>query len=832
MKVLVRHTLIGFVVLANVSQVVFGASAKNNESNLVRVYQVNKKVCDFPEKEDLSTPEAAYATMNRLSASGNQDWRRVSVKRSAQRLPVKKGKRKVSKSAAYGWLNANIVEVRIFRGKHAGVIAQAPSAWRKLFDYRSFELEDGQWRSAGNSVFGSLDEAREHFAAACEIYSDRQKLRKRQRIDNPEAHLKPSVEFLKTKGEEPKTFVMKALAKHKIVIMGEVHHRPRYWAFNSSLVADPDFAKYIGTIYMELPSNDQKLIDMFLAGDKCDKSLVIKTLRDMLWLGWPDKPMLDFFIAVWKANQNQLAEKRLRIVLVDMERPWEKIQKHGDWKQYDVNRDWYMADNIVRDIQEHPNEKRNRLFIVGVGHTGLNLEYYGGHPLKTAGWHLREKLGANNVYAIFPHRCVMTNKGRVDGRLCLGLFDSAFAQLNNKPIAFPLNTGPFGKEPYDASPDKPVRSSYQDGFNTYLYLRALKTEIFWPLIDGFYTDEFVKELERRYRLMYGKGWAESYSPEKSDAESFVNWMSGTWGKPRTWRTELGPIDAWKYGDNWEEEIRKGKHRFAFEHPEVIKAAASQLFDAIRNADYKHHYDGSDWRNFLPEAMDYEVHHDFPHWVRWVCKTFKDNPINSVKLGEVLKGKDGLPAIPYTVSLRDGRELKGDLPFKYMQRRKFWMGVHGIDWHLQYEDTSRSNIDTKANLPRTEAKPTSIIEIAESKSVNRSTPEATIRSWTKAVATGNVQDALACMLPGGVDYEDMKEILNAKATSRQFFVKKMWESIDAEKPIRILGKQLIEDEVNIGWEFYFKEDFTIEGRTFKPGEGFEFGASSKNMVITG
>jgi hypothetical protein len=825
MKMLVRCTLIGFVVLASVSQVVFGASAKNNDNNLVRVYQVNKKVLDFPEKEDFSTPEAAYATVNRLLAGGNQDWRRISVKRIAPRLPATKSKRKVSKSSAQGYLNINIVEVRIFQGKCACVIAKAE---RRLFDYRTFELEDGQWRAVGNSVFGSLNEARVDFTAACEIYSDRQTVRKRQKIVDPQAHLKPFVEFLKANGEEPEAFVMKVLAKHKIVIMGEVHHRPRYWAFNSSLVAEPDFAKYVGTIYMELPLNGQKLIDKFLAGEKCDKMLVIETLRDMLWMGWPDQSMLDFFITVWKVNQNLESKHRLRIVLVDMERPWEEIQKRDDWRQYNVNRNQYMADNIVQDIQKHPNEKRNRLFIVGVGHAGLNFKFYGDNPLKTSGWHLREKYGANNVYAIFPHRCVMTNAGRVDGRLCLGLFDTAFAKLNNKPIAFPLDTGPFGKEPYDASPDRPVRSNYQDGFNAYLYLGALETEIFSPLIDGFYTDDFVKELERRYRLMYGKGWGESYSREKSDAESFINWMSGSWGKPRKWRSKLGPIDAWKHGENWEKEIREKKYEFAFEHTEVIKTAAKELFDAIRNADYKHHHSGSNWGDFLPETMDYEVNHHFDSWVRWVCKTFKDNPIKSVELGEVFKSKDGLPAVSYKVSLQDGRELKGILPFRYMPRQKYWIGVQGLDWHLQDKDSTESKEEDKSEPVKEKPVATSIVTavITESKSVDRTTPEATIRSWTKAVATGNVQDALACMLPGGSDYKDIKEILNAKPPSRRFFVKKMWESIDTEKPIRILDKKLNEDEVDIGWEFYFKEDFTIEGRTFKRGESFELGADLK------
>lgn len=328
--------------------------------------------------------------------------------------------------------------------------------------------------------------------------------------------------------------------------------------------------------------------------------------------------------------------------------------------------------------------------------------------------------------------------------------------------------------------------------------------------------------------MYGKGWAESYNREKSDAESFINWMGGSWGNPRKWGNKLGPIDAWKYGDNWEEEIRKKKHEFAIEHTEIIKIAAKELFDAIRNADYEHHYHGSDWRNFLPVAIDYEVHHGFDSWVQWICKTFKDNPINSVKLGEVFKGKDGLPAVSYKVSLQDGRELKGDLPFKYMPRQKFWMGIQGIDWHLQYVDSTKSKEEAKPKPVKEKPVTPSIfaIEITKSKSVDRSSPEATIRSWTKAVATGNVQDALACMLPGCVDYEDIKEILNAKPTSRKFFLKKMWESIDTKKPIRIIGKQLIEDEVGIGWEFYFKEDFTIKGHTFRRGESFEFDASLK------
>jgi hypothetical protein len=267
----------------------------------------------------------------------------------------------------------------------------------------------------------------------------------------------------------------------------------------------------------------------------------------------------------------------------------------------------------------------------------------------------------------------------------MGLFYSAFSALDNKPMAFPLDVGPFGKEQYDADPDQPVQSSYQDGFSAYLYLGPLEDEIFSPLIDGFYTDEFVKELERRHSLMFGKGWAEAYEIKESNAKSFINWMSGkggSWGNPRKWRNKLGPIDAWKYGDNWEEVYRKKEHKYAIEHPEVIKTAAKKLFNAVRNADYEYHSDGKHWPNFLPETTDYQVNRGFDGWVRWVCKTFRENPIKSFDLGEVSKGPNGLPTISYVVSLRDGRELKGLLPFKYMPRQETWMGTQGIDWHLK------------------------------------------------------------------------------------------------------------------------------------------------------
>ncbi len=55
----------------------------------IRTYDVDKAVSDFPEGEDLSTPEAAYATLNRLAATGDQGfWRRLSDKDLRDMMPA------------------------------------------------------------------------------------------------------------------------------------------------------------------------------------------------------------------------------------------------------------------------------------------------------------------------------------------------------------------------------------------------------------------------------------------------------------------------------------------------------------------------------------------------------------------------------------------------------------------------------------------------------------------------------------------------------------------------------------------------------------------------
>ena len=522
------------------------------------VYEVGKKVADFPARDDLTTPEAAYATIHRaVAAEGYAAFDRLSVPRIAA---LSRGVKPpaLPRGEKERLLTAEIVEVHVWDGSHAVVIARRElSGGGSRMDLRWLERVNGRWLNGGNGREDTLEQARKKIGRSHAFQASRRLRDERPPVPDPAAHLRPFVDFLRSEGKDPRSFLLDALAGHRIVIVGEVHHRPRYWAFHADLVRAPEFARRAGVIYLELPSHDQEVVDRFLATPRFDPGPVIETLRDNLWMGWPDQPMLDFFHAVWDVNQRLSQKTKLRIVLVDMARPWKEIRKRDDWRKYEVDRDQFMAANIVGDLKAHAQDGRHALFIVGYGHAMRNLTSPDGAPMRSAGWHLREALGEAGVFAVFPHGPVLTNNGEVSGRLALGLFETAFAALGSKPVAFPLDRGPFGEQVFDADPQRLTGDPYSKGYQAYLYLGPLEDEIFSPLIPGFYSDEFVHELDRRARLMEGKGLVESGIVDRLDGAGFTAWMGSGWGRPRGWTTaRLGPLEAWQYGSHWGDAMRK------------------------------------------------------------------------------------------------------------------------------------------------------------------------------------------------------------------------------------------------------------------------------------
>ncbi len=116
------------------------------------VYEVHKKVLDFPDREDLTTPEAAYASIQRAyAAEGDAAWLRFAV--PAQAAHMQAGvKKPLPKQVADRLLGAEIIEVHVWDGTHAVVIAleEDPATGRGYMDMRWLDRVNGRWLNQSN----------------------------------------------------------------------------------------------------------------------------------------------------------------------------------------------------------------------------------------------------------------------------------------------------------------------------------------------------------------------------------------------------------------------------------------------------------------------------------------------------------------------------------------------------------------------------------------------------------------------------------------------------------------------------------------------------------
>ncbi len=107
----------------------------------------------------------------------------------------------------------------------------------------------------------------------------------------------------------------------------------------------------------------------------------------------------------------------------------------------------------------------------------------------------------------------------------------------------------------------------------------------------------------------------------------------------------------------------------------------------------------------------------------------------------------------------------------------------------------------------------------------SSPEATVRSFIKAMASGDGDAALACFMPDGEDYGDMEEAINADpddpAQRSEYGVKMLFQSLDPEAEMPMLSVEETEHGTSVVWQVTFKSEFSIEGHTFNAGDTMDF-----------
>jgi len=139
----------------------------------VRTYYVNRSLADFPSAEDLSTPEAAYATINRIDQDDPSAWQKVSTAALAARMARAGNRRAAAVDAEWANVlpNARIRQVIVWDDARAAVVAELPQTLssKKIvapMDVRLLQRENGRWLNAGNNRFYTFEEAKAQFVAS------------------------------------------------------------------------------------------------------------------------------------------------------------------------------------------------------------------------------------------------------------------------------------------------------------------------------------------------------------------------------------------------------------------------------------------------------------------------------------------------------------------------------------------------------------------------------------------------------------------------------------------------------------------------------------------
>jgi hypothetical protein len=493
-----------------------------------RFIPVNKMVKEFPDKFDLSSPLQAGVSICYIFINGTDSlWNKVEVERY-RKNDGSSVNLNISESVRLQYLYSRIIEVMYYKDFIAAVISQLPDS---TFRCRWLEPEKGKWYNTGEDMDKTLDESQKRFTDWAD--NNLKEIRQFNMISAFTKDTIALINYIKNYGSDPKEMVLQTLSDHKIVAYGEIHRRLWSWNFCRSILNDPRFPNIVGTIYLEISSNSQNNLDKFLESDTLNKELIYETLRDISENGWNDKGMFDFIMDVWKVNQNLPKNKRIKIVAIDIPRPWSIIMTKSDAENYfyNINRDSIMASIIKHDLIK-TNDKRNTFFIVGSGHlykTSTNAGTY-----FNVGSILSKNYSKDKFFIYWSHCPRITNHGEIFGKIRHGIFDYAFFKMGNKPIAFNLGNCPFGKEPFDGLPDLDGSGTYADNYDGYIFLGPLEEEPNGEPLYELYNDAFIKEMERRDHL-YGENLEKSWGIQEGSKSAIIEKIKEThsplrWGK--------------------------------------------------------------------------------------------------------------------------------------------------------------------------------------------------------------------------------------------------------------------------------------------------------------
>lgn len=335
------------------------------------------------------------------------------------------------------------------------------------------------------------------------------------------------LEVLSETGQKPVDFVNSTLNDYDLLVFDDALHLAKEpFDFYQTLIRDSLFKSKVKYIFIEVFSiTSQSYIDDYFNSQVKDKKFLLPAFQnDYSGYGWRYKTYLDLLDTIWEVNNELLESEKIQIVCVDQPIYWEGIKTRKDYNLFQqslVARDYFMYKIISQTLDNFKNGDKG-IFLTNTRHAYKNIrdsnnELYWNTGTFLNQWH------QDKTYSIRLHNVNLSIQSRLDNtinnstegldkysyswiRMENGIWDKAFEENGNVPVAFSLEENIFGEAKYVGNHMTNVaeNQTLYDAYDGLIFLAPLEELHFSAKLDFIYTNSFKQELKRRIMLLQGE----------------------------------------------------------------------------------------------------------------------------------------------------------------------------------------------------------------------------------------------------------------------------------------------------------------------------------------
>lgn len=385
--------------------------------------------------------------------------------------------------------------------------------------------------------------------------------------------LTPYVKILRERGQDPVKFILDKLDKHDLILFDDgLHNAVEPFEYYQELVRNSDFQKKVKYIFLEVVAvNQQPALDAYFASENENPEFLYPAFQnDFSGTGLPYKTYFDLLRCIWKVNSRLPVRERFEIIAVNAPTFWDEIKTPRDLDLFrlSLRSNEYTMYKIIQTHLKDFKSGRKGIFLTNTRHAYKGIKNRQGRYYWNCGtfFHVFDP---DKTCSVRIHNISLCFKGvkKLDSstarttegleeviiqwvRMENGLWDSAFQELGNRPVALDLKGTPFGEAAYignhmlNAAPGQTMA----DAYDSLIFLRPVDKMRRTAIVDFIYNESLKGEMERRMKILYTP---EQIGKMLKDAgvKSLREYIDKDYvSQPEQIQPlvrQIGPIDAWK-----------------------------------------------------------------------------------------------------------------------------------------------------------------------------------------------------------------------------------------------------------------------------------------------